>query len=666
MSLTPHENSDQTLWEVVEKLHAIVEASPLAIVSLDPKGQVRMWNRSAQRIFGWTEDEVMGRPLPTVPPDRQAEFGSMVQSQMEGRGWLSGFETIRIRKDGTRIEVSVWSAPLRDAKGEISGNISVIADITDRRRAEAEKAHLVAREQAARAEANIEKRYRELLEAAPDAILEVDSRGRIVLVNVQAEKIFGYSRAELIEKPVEFLIPDRFLSSHPADRQKYFAHPVRRPMGTGLDLSAKRADGTEFAVDVILSPYDAEGESGGRVICVVRDISERKLAEEQIQTLNYHLEQRNREVERANRLKDEFLASMSHELRTPLNAIIGFSDLLAEQGDFTTKQKRFIGHIRQGAGHLLDVINDILDLSKIESGHLELKHEDFDVAEATTEVLAAIRPMATTKNLQVMNSLSDGLSLYADRLRFKQILYNLLSNAIKFTPSGGRVSIETSQIRGDTCFCVADTGVGIPLEEHEVIFDRFRQVGITTKGVREGTGLGLAITKRLVEHHGGTIWVESEPGKGSRFYFSVPLQAGRGETEGKVEASQAPLILVVEDEGAAQELLVNHLEEAGYRTATANSGVEAIRQARELLPDAMTLDVLMPAKGGWDTLREMKRTPATAAIPVIIISVVEERKKGLALGAAEYLVKPVSKELLLEAIGRWTKTPARRTVESPE
>jgi PAS domain S-box-containing protein len=659
MSRNPAENPDQNLWEMVQSLHAVVESSPVAIIALDGEGRIRMWNRSAERIFGWTETEVLGHRNPTIPPDREEEFRRLVQTRMQGEA-QTGFETIRIRKDGTLVDVSVWTAPLRDASGSITGTMTELADITERKRAERDKLQLLASEQAARAEAGIEKRYRRLLEAAPDAILEVDRQGRIVLVNAQVEKLFGYTRAELLGKSVEILIPDRF-QNHPAHRDAYFGDPVMRPMGTGLELYAKRADGTEFAVDVTLSPNEVEGAE--RVICVIRDVTERKRSEEQIRTLNQNLEQRtealelqNREVERANRLKDEFLASMSHELRTPLNSIIGFSDLLAERGNeqFTPKQKRFIGHIQQGARHLLELINDILDLSKIEAGHLELKYEEFNVPAAAAEVLATVRPIAVAKSIEVTSTFPERFSLDGDRLRFKQVLYNLLSNAIKFTAAGGRVSIECSEAGGGAQFCVADNGIGIPAEEHEAIFSSFHQVGTTTKGVREGTGLGLAITKRLVEQHGGRIWLQSEPGKGSSFYFTLPLKPEEADYGVLDKPGDAPLILVVEDEGAAQELLVSHLDEAGFRVVTAGTGAEAIRAARDMHPDVITMDVLMPGKTGWQTLEELKRSPATASIPVIIVSVVEERKKGLSIGAADYLVKPVSKENLLEAIRRAT------------
>ena len=672
MSQKPEENQAETL----QRLHAIVESSPVAVIALDGDGTVRMWNASAERIFGWTEGEVVGRRNPTIPPELEQEYRSLVAARMQGLS-QSGFETSRKRKDGTVIEVSIWSAPLRGAAGEVTGMMTMIADDTDRKRVEREKIQLLASEQAARAEVDVEKRYRKLLEAAPDAILEVDRQGRIALVNLQAERLFGYPRAELLGNNIEFLLPERFRTRHPEHRNTFFGNPIMRPMGTGLELYARRANGSEFAVDVTLSPYESDG--AGRVICVVRDVTERKYAEEQIQTLNQHLEERteeliatnkelelrNREVERVNRLKDEFLASMSHELRTPLNSIIGFSDLLAEQGaaNFNPKQRRFLGHIQQGSRHLLELINDILDLSKIEAGRLELKYEDFEVLPAVGEVVSTVRPIATAKNIQFEISVAGDIFLYADRLRFKQVLYNLLSNAVKFTAAGGRVSISSSSEEHTLRFCVADTGIGIPAGEQEAIFESFHQVGTTTKGVREGTGLGLAITKRLVEQHGGTIWVESELGKGSRFFFTLPLRPAEEELEVGGQKKDTPLILVAEDEGAAQELLVSHLEEAGYRVITVGSGAEAVRAAVRLHPDVITLDLLMPGKSGWQTLDELKKTPATSAIPVIIVSVVEERKKGLSVGAADYLVKPVSKERLLETIRRATAASGRRTSE---
>ena len=381
-----------------------------------------------------------------------------------------------------------------------------------------------------------DNRYRRLLEAAPDGIVEVDSSGRIVLVNSQAERMFGYRREELLGKSVEVLMPERFRGRHPAHRDRYSAHSVTRPMGSGLDLRAVRADGTEFAVDINLSPF--EGETGGSVVCVIRDVSDRKLAEEQIKSLNLSLEQRtrdlalinseleirNREVEKANRLKSNFLATMSHELRTPLNAIVGFADLLARQtaGPLTQKQDRFVRHIKEGSRHLLALIDDILDLSKIEAGRLDLKFESFSICAAADDVLSTLRPLAAAKEIDLTTELGPDLVLHADRVRVKQILYNLLSNAIKFTPAPGRVRLVAGLNEAVIHISVIDTGIGIPFEEQEAIFETFHRCLTATQEVCEGTGLGLSITRLLVEQHGGRIWVQSEPGKGSQFHLTLP------------------------------------------------------------------------------------------------------------------------------------------------
>ena len=253
---------------------------------------------------------------------------------------------------------------------------------------------------------------------------------------------------------------------------------------------------------------------------------ERRIAERtgELTAINAKLESRNREIERVTRLKSEFLARMSHELRTPMNAIMGFSDLLAEEaeGPLSDAYKTFVRHIRNGASHLLALINDVLDLSKIEAGRIELSPEEFRAADALEEVLPVVRPLAEVKRIRIDSQLDDEVIILADRTRFKQILYNLLSNSVKFTPEGGRVWIEALPGDGRLSLTVGDTGVGIPPAEKHAIFEEFYQVGTTTKGVKEGTGLGLAITKRLVELHGGKIEVVSEPGQGSRFTFTLP------------------------------------------------------------------------------------------------------------------------------------------------
>jgi signal transduction histidine kinase/CheY-like chemotaxis protein len=380
---------------------------------------------------------------------------------------------------------------------------------------------------------------------------------------------------------------------------------------------------------------------------------------EKVQDREVLISQSNAELQRASQLKSEFLASMSHELRTPLNAILGFSELLLHEAPFAQegKYKRWITHIEQGGKHLLQLVNDILDLSKIEAGHVELKIESFAIDSAIPEVISNIRYLAMVKKIKLEVQSSTGIAIAADRIRFKQILYNLLSNAIKFTPANGRIDLNVTQDSDRVSISVIDTGVGIRLEDQAVVFDQFRQVGKTARGVTEGTGLGLAITKNLVERQGGEIWVESKLGEGSRFTFTLPIGLVPAEQVPVVALSREthssrtqPLVLVVDDEATAQELLVATLREEGYDTETANSGEEALVKALKLLPDAITLDMLMPGQSGWDTLFHLKTTPATAAIPVLVVSIVDNKTKGFALGAAEYLIKPIKKDALLAGL----------------
>ena len=512
-------------------------------------------------------------------------------------------------------------------------------------------------------EAKAERRFRELLEAAPDAIIEVDREGKIAQLNAVTENMFGYKRGELLAMSVDLLIPTDLRSGHAAHRASYWSRPLTRPMGSGLKLLALRQDGTKFPVEISLSPVKTD--EGFRVMAIIRDVTGRQRVEERMRAIqeqftaeltakNSELEVRNQEVERANSLKSEFLASVSHELRTPLHTIIGFCELLIEQieGPLNDKQSRFLGHMHQDALHLLALINDVLDLSKIEAGRLQLHPAVFEVHPAIEEVLASIAPQANAKAIS-LESRTSRVSLLADPLRLKEILLNLLTNAVKFTPEGGKVWIESSFHAGFLCLSVQDTGIGIPLAEHETVFEKFYQVGATTKGVREGTGLGLAITRRLVELHGGRIWVDSKPGEGSKFSFTLPLHSVAPDQAN----TRKPLVLIVDNEITARELLVSYLEPHGYQTATAASVDEAIQKARDLRPDAITLDVVMPGQSGWDGLRVLREMPETATIPIFAVSVPDHGPAALSSGASEYLAKPVRREVLLAALEKHFRVP---------
>jgi len=503
------------------------------------------------------------------------------------------------------------------------------------------------------------------LDLSIDMLCTAGFDGFFKSLNPSFEKTLGFSTEELLAKPyVEFIHPDdRHATTNQADRLQHgevtFAFENR--------YLCKDGSYKWILWNAVSVPEQSI------IYAVGRDITGRKQVEEELQkftasleTANRELELRNREVERATKMKSKFLASMSHELRTPLNAIVGFSDLLADDsvGSLNPKQKRFITHIKQGSAHLLRLINDILDLSKVEAGQLDLHCEDFLVEDALPEVLSVVRPLAMAKNIQMEGQDTASSHIYADRSRFKQILYNLLSNAVKFTPKGGRVSIECVDDGHFVRVSVIDSGVGIRQEDQAMVFEEFRQV--EGDAANQGTGLGLAITKRLVEQHGGSISLESEVGRGSRFSFTLPAAHWASETRvgGKPAGSAVvdsgrltPLVLIVDNEGPARELLARYLEPE-YRIAMAESGTEAVQRARQLRPDAITLDLLMPGGSGFEALVALRKAPETANIPVIVLSILNQKRVGFALGAADYLIKPVRKLDLLATVRKHVPAPA--------
>jgi PAS domain S-box-containing protein len=605
----------------------------IARIGLDVSGLVDAWNPAAERLFLWKSEDVVGLPLPfDFNLERAVQYGSETCDVVRpGEGAAVGVEFRLFSRSPSGWIITA---------GETSVAIEKQPDDSEAVVPASGRARLANR---ARPRDFADGRFRDLLEAAPDAIIEVDRQGRIVLLNAVTEKLFGYTREELLGKNVDLLVPDAARERHSAHRADYGANPQTRPMGHGITLLARRKDGGEFPVEISLSPVKS-GKSF-HVTAIIRDVTMKRIAEEQIRAANIQLEQRNREVERANRLKSEFLASMSHELRTPLHTIIGFSELLAEgvEGALNEKQARFVRHVHQDALHLLELINDVLDLSKIEAGRLELQLEPFDALDVVNQALGAIHPMAESKHIATANRIGGPVPVFADRLRFREILNNLLSNAVKFTPENGRVWIERESTADNMVgFSVVDTGIGIAPEDHLAVFDTFRQVSSTTRGVREGTGLGLAIVKRLVEMHGGSIRLESEKGKGSRFTFTLPASHSAPRDQ--------PMVLIIEDEPTARELMQNYLQPLGIRVEMARNAREGIARARELRPDAITLDLLLPGGTGWNVLRDLRQSPDTASIPVLVVSVLDEETAALGQGATAYMRKPLKKEALIRAL----------------
>jgi signal transduction histidine kinase len=393
------------------------------------------------------------------------------------------------------------------------------------------------------------------------------------------------------------------------------------------------------------------------------DVRERELVEEfaaegaialQHTRLFRELDAKTKELEIASRHKSEFLASMSHELRTPLNAVIGFSEVLLDRlfGDINERQEGYLHDIRNSGKHLLQLLNEILDLSKVEAGQMVFEPTTFDVRTSVDYALSVVRERATAHALTVTAEIDDDIdTVETDELKFKQVIVNLVTNAVKFTPDGGRVWVRAHRDGTDLTLTVTDTGIGVPPEDQERIFESFQQ-GRRGTSKEEGTGLGLTLSRRFVELMGGWMWLDSVPGEGSTFGCVIPGLPARGEAGVALAGDALPAVVVVDDDRASLELLSAYLEGAPLRVVRARDGIEALEAIREVLPVAVVLDIQLPRLDGWEVLADLKSDAATAGIPVIVASVLDERAQALALGAAGYLHKPMGRDDLMEALRR--------------
>jgi PAS domain S-box-containing protein len=619
---------ERELRKVDEQYRALVQnVQDYAILMLDVEGRVLTWNEGAQRIKGYDQDEIVGRDFSCfyTPEDIAADKPAhrLAEARKTGRSEDEGW---RLRKDGSRFWASTVITALYGPEGGIQGFSKITRDMTDRKLAE--------------------EKFRALLESAPDALVIVGKEGGIELVNSPAEALFGYRREELLGQPIEVLVPERFRTHHREYRNGYFASPQPRPMGGGLDLMALRKDGTEFGAEIRLSPIPTP--AGTLVAAAVRDITERK----QLQEEQY------RRIKEANRLKSEFLANMSHELRTPLNAVIGFASLMHEEkvGVVNDNQKEYLGDILGSSRHLLHLINDVLDLAKIEAGKMEFRSEPFDLQEAVREVTDILRGLAAERKIQISSDISPEITIVnIDPAKLKQVLYNYLSNALKFTPERGAVTVRIRPEANDRFRIeVEDSGIGIAAKDMHRLFVEFQQLDGGRAKKYGGTGLGLSLTKRIVEAQGGTVSVQSVVGGGSIFAAVLPRVLLSSE-EAIAPLPAAPNIkgrpiLVIEDDRADREWLVRTLTNAGYLVEAAVTGAEAVKLCNEQTFAAITLDLLLPDASGWDVLREIRSIPLNRQVPAIAVTVSRDRGLSSAFVLQDYLVKPVNDTILLQAL----------------
>jgi signal transduction histidine kinase/DNA-binding response OmpR family regulator len=372
------------------------------------------------------------------------------------------------------------------------------------------------------------------------------------------------------------------------------------------------------------------------------------------------LKEANTELLEANRHKTVFLANMSHELRTPLNSILGFSEMLidAPNGQFPeVTRMRFLEQIHSSGKHLLGLINDILDLSKVEAGQMELRLTKVSVPDVAGQVVATAEPLAAHKHIKMQVDTAGASQIVADEGKLKQMILNLVSNAIKFTPDGGTVTVKAVQVAGRVVITVADTGIGIAEKDIRRIFTEFQQVDSGANRTQQGTGLGLALTRSFATLHGGVVRVESQLGKGSKFTIDIPVDAPNsratsapaGVTEVPGDVS-VPLVLIIEDDPASAELLARQIARGGFRTKVARTGTEALAMIPKLKPDAITIDVLLPDIDGWEILKRLKNNRATSDIPTVLVTVVDNPELGSALGANDYFVKPVDAKELVQRL----------------
>ncbi len=579
-------------------------------------------------------------------------------------------------QDGSIRWVSIKGRGLYDESGQLLRMLGVLIDITERKLLEEERRH-----------AEIPRIELHLLEQILEVVLagywHWDIPGNQQYLSLTFKQMFGYEDHELPNTPESWqrLI---FPEDLPGVLEIFEQHVQSRgKIPYYNEVRYRHKDGS--TVWVICSgrviSWDQDGNPLRMIGCHI-DITQRKQVEAQLRQTNEQLAKANVELARATRLKDEFLANMSHELRTPLNAILGMSEGLQESvfGSINERQAKAIATIERSGRHLLELINDILDLSKIESGKLELQLSDVSVRSLCDASLAFVKQMALKKNIRLSIHVSENIdSIQVDDRRLRQVLINLLSNAVKFTPEGGSVTLEV-RLEGageaggvnfalaplstscfpKLCFHVTDTGIGIAAEEIGKLFQPFIQLDSSLNRQYSGTGLGLALVKQIVTLHGGTASVSSEVGRGSCFTVRIPHHKSDYLSIKQVTTSlpsyclnaENAQVLIVEDSIAAADQITRYLSEMGMQAIIYPKGEGAVEEVLRVQPALVILDLQLPNLSGWDVLNQLKSNPKTKDIPAIIISVVDERSKGLAQGAFEYLVKPITRAQLQAAINK--------------
>ena len=645
-------------------LVSVVESSNDAIVTNTFDGNITSWNPAAERMFGYSADEVLGKSISMMIPSDRAQEEEVFVDHLKRGERMEHFESIRLHKDGSPRDVSFTVSPVIDASGEVVGASKIVRDITTVKQSQTQLRNIT----------------NALNNTAMVAITDI--HGSIIFANDKFCEISQYSRAELIGQN------HRMISSgyHPRD---FFVNMWKTIASDKIwqgEIKNRAKDDSFYWVNITIMPFIDERGEFYQYIAISQDITD--LKNNQVQLL------------RALRLKDEFLANMSHELRTPLNAILGMSESLQEQvlGTINKRQSEAISTIERGGEHLLALINDILELSKISSGKLELELEQVAIEQLCKSSLVFVKQQAFKKQIQVNANLPPDLGeMRLDQRRMRQVLINLLTNAVKFTPTGGKITLDVyyealevdfgdrpeHQDSRYICFAITDTGIGISPEDQEKLFQPFVQVDSKLNRKYEGTGLGLALVKQIVELHGGNVSLRSELNHGSCFTVSLPynfsalhtqeispthpsvvsepnqqIHMTENSPEQQVASefydsrvTNSPLILLAEDNEANIMTISSYLEAKAYRVIIAKNGVEAIAIAKEQSPDLILMDIQMPEMDGLEAIAQIRLDPSLIEIPIIALTALAmegDLDRCLAAGANEYISKPIKlKQLAL-------------------
>ncbi len=630
---------DRAAW-----VAAIVDSSDDAIVSKTLDGLITSWNRAAERIFGWTAAEAVGRSITIViPPDRLAEEEDILARIKQGEK-IEHFETTRMRKDGSRFEISLTVSPIKNAKGEVIGASKIARDISERRRGDEARARLAA-----------------IVDSADDAIVSKTLDGVITSWNRAAQAMFGWTAAEAVGQRITLIIPrERW-----PEEDEVLARVRKGESIDHFDTVRERKNGERIDVSLTVSPVK---DARGRIIGaskIARDVSDRKRAEAERAKLLQTVQQARGEAEELNRSKDQFLAMLSHELRTPLNAIFGWARMLQSAAMDEVTSRRAIDAILRNATAQVQLVEDLLDVSRIITGKMRLDVQWLDLKSVIESALDAVQPAASAKGLKIETVLDPNAGPVvgaADRLR--QVVWNLLMNAIKFTPRDGRVQVHLRKVKSHVEIVVSDNGEGIQPEILPVIFDRFRQGDSTTTRPHGGLGLGLALVRHLVDLHGGRVRAASEgPGRGATFVVELPVAILGPEAGTTLETSAAmgalPLqnvrVLLVDDDADGLDLTTVMLTNSGAQVKTAVSVAAALNVLESWPADVLVSDIEMPGEDGYELLRRIraKERGGRTRLPALALTAYgrpEDRRRTLATGYNLHLAKPIDPSELVLAV----------------